>query len=78
MLVGTNEVKNAEAAILESEGVGGGDKFEDYGRGKKLGLFHFRTLPKQMPFLTISNKNISFKTQGNRLGAIVPPNKHLE
>ena len=30
---------------------------------------------KQMSFLTISNKNIFFKTQGTRLDAIVAPNK---
>ena len=41
-------------------------------------IFCLLTLPKQMPFLTISNKNIFFKTQGNRLGAIVAPNKRLE
>ena len=34
--------------------------------------------PKQMPFLTISNENIFFKTQGTRLGAIFAPNKRLE
>ena len=34
--------------------------------------------PKQMPFLTISDKNIFFKTQGTRLGSIVAPNKCLE
>ena len=33
---------------------------------------------KQMPFLTISKKNIFFKTQGTRLGEIVAPNKCLE
>ena len=36
------------------------------------------TLPKQMPFLTISDKNIFFETQGRRLGAIVAPSKRLE
>ena len=40
--------------------------------------FCLLTFLKQMPFLTISNKNIFFKTQGNRLGMIVAPNKHLE
>ena len=40
--------------------------------------FCLLVLPKQMPFLTISNENIFFKTQGNRLGAIVAPNKRLE
>ena len=35
-------------------------------------------LPKQMPFLSISNKNIFLKAQDNILGAIVPPNKRLE
>ena len=33
--------------------------------------------PEQMSFLTISNKNISFKTEGNRLSAIVVPKKCL-
>ena len=41
--------------------------------GKKA--FCLLTLLKQMPLLTISNKNIFFKTQGNRLGAIVAPSK---
>ena len=31
-----------------------------------------------MLFLTISNENIFFKTQGTRLGAIVAPNKGPE
>ena len=31
-----------------------------------------------MSFLTISNENICFKTQGTRLGGIVAPNKSLE
>ena len=31
--------------------------------------------PKQMSFLTISNENIFFKTQGTRFGAIVAVNK---
>ena len=44
----------------------------------KKGAFCLLTLLKQMPFLSISNKNIFFKTQGNRLGAIVAPNKRLE
>ena len=34
--------------------------------------------PKQVPYLTISNKNIFFKTKGTRLGVIVAPNKCLE
>ena len=34
--------------------------------------------PKQMSFLTISNENVLFKTQGTRLGAIIAPNKGLE
>ena len=34
--------------------------------------------PKQMSFLTISNKNIFFKTKGTRLGAIVARSKCLE
>ena len=36
------------------------------------------TPPQQMSFLTISNKNILFKTQGTGLDAIVAPNKGLE
>ena len=32
---------------------------------------------KQLTFLTVSNENICFKTQGTRLGAIVAPNKGL-
>ena len=40
--------------------------------GKKC-IFFAHTLPKQMPFLAISNKNIFFKTQDKRLGAIVAP-----
>ena len=36
------------------------------------------TLPKQVPFLTISNKNIFFESQGKRLAANVEPNKCLE
>ena len=42
------------------------------------GAFCLLVLPKQMPFLTISNENIFFKTQGIRLDAIVAPNKSLE
>ena len=34
--------------------------------------------PKEMPFLTIFNGNIFFKTQDTRLGTIVAPNKSLE
>ena len=45
--------------------------------GKK-GILLAHTLLKQLPFLTISNKNIFFETQGNKLGVIVAPNKHLE
>ena len=45
---------------------------------KKKRAFWLLAPPKQMPFLTISNKNIFFKTQGTRLGAIVTPNKCLE
>ena len=33
---------------------------------------------KQISFLTISNKNIFFKTHSTRLDAIVAPNKDLE
>ena len=40
--------------------------------------FLFTCTPKQLSFLTISNENISLKSQGNRLGAIVAPNKGLE
>ena len=39
---------------------------------------HFVILPKQMSFLTISNENIFFKTQGTRLGATVAPHKGRE
>ena len=42
------------------------------------GAFCLLVLPKQMPFLTLSNENIFFKTQGIRLDAIVAPNKSLE
>ena len=40
--------------------------------------FCLLALPKQMSFLTISNENIFFKTQGTRLGATVAPHKGLE
>ena len=40
--------------------------------------FWFLASPKRMPFLTISDKNIFFKTQATRSGAIVTPNKCLE
>ena len=60
--------------ILDSEGVGA--LFAAHFLEKSA--FCLLTLPKQMPFLTISNKNIFFKTQGKRLGAIVAPSKHLE
>ena len=39
---------------------------------------HLIALPKEMPFLTVSNKKIFFETEDKRLGAIVIPNKHLE
>ena len=37
-------MKNAEAAILQSEG-GGSNKFEDWVGIKNLALLHFYTLP---------------------------------
>ena len=40
----------------------------------KKRAFFLLAPPKQMPFLTISNKNIFFKTKGTRLSAIVAPN----
>ena len=60
--------------ILDSEGMGVflGAYFSE----KRA--FWLLAPPKQMPFLTISDKNIFFKTQGTRLGAIVAPNKCLE
>ena len=60
-------------AILDSEGMGAffGAHFSE----KRA--FCLLTLPKQMPFLTISS-NFFFKTQDNRLGVILSPNKHLE
>ena len=36
------------------------------------------TTHKQIPFLTISEENIFFKTQGTRLHAMVALNKGLE
>ena len=59
--------------ILDSEGI---DAL--FGTHWKKGAFWLLTLLKQMPFLTISNKNIFFKSQGNRLDVIVAPNKRLE
>ena len=59
--------------ILDSKGLGA--LFGAYFLEKRA--FYLLTLPKQMSFLTISNKIISFKTQGNRLGVIVAPNKCL-
>ena len=59
--------------IQDSEGIGA-----LLGADRKNRTFCLLTLPKQVPFLTISNKNIFFKTQGNRLVAIVAPNKRLE
>ena len=59
--------------ILDSKGLGA--LFGAHFLEKRT--FYLHTLPKQMSFLTISNKIISFKTQGNRLGAIVAPNKCL-
>ena len=65
---------NTGPPILDSGGMGAffGAHFF------KRRVFCLLTLPKQMPFLTIFNKIFFFKTQGNRLGAIVAPNKHLE
>ena len=60
--------------ILDSEGMGA--SFGAHFLEKRA--FCLLTVPKQMPFLTISNKNVFFKTQGNRLGAIVAPTKRLE
>ena len=60
------------APILDSEI---GTLFGAHFLGRRA--FCLLTLPKQMPFLTISNKNIFFETQGNRLGVIVAPNKCL-
>ena len=60
--------------ILDSEGIGA--LFGAYFLEKSASCL--LTLPKQMPFLTISNKNIFFKTQGKRLGVVVAPNKHLK
>ena len=40
--------------------------------------FYLFAPPKQILFLTISNKNIFEKPQGTRLGATVAPNKGLE
>ena len=44
---------------------------------KKM-AFCLLATPKRMSFLTISNENFFFKTQGTRLGAIVAPNRGLE
>ena len=41
-------------------------------------MFCLLAPPKQMSFLTIYNKNIFFKNQGTRLGAIITPNKGVE
>ena len=38
-------------------------------------IFCLLACPKQMSFLIISNKNIYFKTLGNRFGVMVTPNK---
>ena len=43
----------------------------------KKWAFYLFASPKHMSFLTISNENIFSKTQGDRLGAIVAPNKGL-
>ena len=48
------------------------------GKSSKKRPFGLLAPPKKMPFLTISHKNIFFKIQGSRLGAIVAPNKSLE
>ena len=60
--------------ILDSEGIG--ILFGAHWKKRHFACSHCRRA-KQMPFLTISN-NIFFKTQGNKLGAIVAPYKHLE
>ena len=58
--------------ILDSEEIGA----LFWAHFSKKGHFACSHSPKRdMPFLTISNKNIFFKTQGNRLGAIVAPSK---
>ena len=61
-------------SILDSEGMGAffGARFSE----KRA--FCLLVPPKQMPFSTISIKNIFFKTNGTRLGAIVAPNKCLQ
>ena len=60
--------------ILDSEGMGSffGAHFSE----KRA--FSLLAFPNQIAFLTISNKNIFFKTRSTRLGAIVTPNKCLE
>ena len=60
--------------ILDSEGMGAffGSHFSE----KRT--FYLLATPKQMLFLTISNKNDFLKTQGTRLGAIVAPTKCLD
>ena len=60
--------------LLDSEGMGA--FFGAHFLEKRI--FCLLAPPKQMPFLTISDKNILFKTKGIRLGAIVAPNKCLE
>ena len=60
--------------ILDSEGMGA----VFWVHFLKKRTFCLLAPPKQMSFLTISNKNISFKTKGTRLGATVAPNKCLE
>ena len=56
--------------ILDNEGMGAffGVHFSE----KRA--FCLLAPPKQVSFLTISNKNIFFKTEGTRLGVIVAPN----
>ena len=44
----------------------------------KIGTFCLFATPKQMSFLTISNKNVILKTQRIRLGATVEPHIGLE
>ena len=56
----------------------GGHKCLIWGTFLEKRAFCLLTLPKQMSFLSISNKNIFLKAQGNILGAIVAPNKYLE
>ena len=55
---------------------GHGYVFQEYVFEKRV--FYWLAPPKQKPFLSVSNENIIFKTQGTRLGVRVAPNKGLE